>query len=76
MPRFLMRLLWAVRGKRLVRLHLAENQPSVEGILAGRWGGHYVVLAPKLLNDAQQTFSLDGHLEVPAERVLFVQVIG
>lgn len=75
MPRFLMRLLWAVRGKRLVRLHLADNQPSVEGILAGRWGGHYVVLAPKILDAAQRTFSLDGHLEVPAERVLYVQVI-
>lgn len=75
MPRFLMRLVWAVRGKRLARLHLADNQPSVEGILAGRWGGHYVVLAPKLLDKLDRTFSLEGHLEVPAERVLYVQVI-
>jgi hypothetical protein len=75
MPRFLMRLLWAVRGKRLVRLHLAENKPSVEGVLAGRWGGHYVVLAPKILDAHDRSFSLDGHLEVPAERVLYVQVI-
>lgn len=76
MPRFLARAIWACRGKRLVRLHLADNQPSVEGVLAGRWGGHYVVLAPKLLDATQRTFSLDGHLEVPAERVLYVQVIG
>ena len=76
MPRFLVRLMWAIRGRRLVRLHLAENQPSVEGILVGRWSGHYVVLAPKLLDATQRTFSLDGHLEVPAERVLYVQVIG
>ena len=75
MPRFLLRLVWAVRGKRLVRLHLADNQPSVEGILVGRWSGHYVVLAPKILDADQRTFSLTGRLEVPAERVLYVQVI-
>ncbi len=73
MPVFFMRLLWKVRGKRRVRLHLDENRPSVEGILAGRWGGHYVVLAPNLLADGEVPIS--GHVEVPSERVVFVQVL-
>lgn len=73
MPVWMMRLLWKVRGKRKVRLHLNDNEPSVEGILAGRWAGHYVVLAASLLADGELPVS--GHVEVPAERVLLVQVL-
>lgn len=69
----MMRLVWKVRGKRRVRLHLDENQPTVEGILAGRWGGHYVVLAPNILADGDH--KVTGHVEVPAERVVLVQVL-
>ena len=76
MPRWLGRALWAVRGKRRVRLHMVDRAAkSVEGILQGRWGGHYVLLAPQIV-DGDRTYSLTGHLEVPAERVLFVQVYG
>ena len=73
MPAWIMRLVWKVRGKRLVRLHLENNLPSVEGILAGRWGGHYVVLTPQVLSDGSN--KLSGHVEVPAERVVLVQVL-
>jgi hypothetical protein len=73
MPAWLMRLVWRVKGKRRARLHLIDNQPSVEGILAGRWGGHYVVLTPTLLADGEMPVS--GHVEVPAEKVLLVQVL-
>ena len=73
MPVWMMRLLWKVRGKRMVRLHLDNTQPSVEGILAGRWSGHYVVLAANLLADGEVPVA--GHIEVPAERVLLVQVL-
>lgn len=73
MPAWMMRLVWKVRGKRRVRLHLDENQPTVEGILAGRWGGHYVVLAPNILADGDH--QVTGHVEVPAERVVLVQVL-
>ncbi len=73
MPVFLMRLLWRVRGKRRVRLHMVGMNESVEGILAGRWGGHYVVLSASLVN-AQRGTTVKGHVEVPVERVLFVQV--
>jgi hypothetical protein len=68
-----MRLVWKVRGKRRVRLHLTDNQPTVQGVLAGKWGGHYVVLTPTILADGEVTVS--GHVEVPADRVLFVQVL-
>lgn len=70
-----MRLVWAARGKRLVRLHLAGGAPTVEGVLAGRWHGHYVLLRPSVYETADASLSLTGHLEVPAERVLFVQVM-
>lgn len=76
MPRWIARIIWVLRGRRLARLHLADNAPSVEGILVGRWEGHYVLLTPKLLESQGRTYSLDGHLEVPAEKVLYVQVLG
>lgn len=76
MPRWITRLIWAMRGKRMARLHLADNQPSIEGILVGRWAGHYVILAAKLMESGDRTYSLEGHIEVPAERVLLVQVLG
>ena len=76
MPRWIGRVIWALRGKRLARIHLHDNAPSAEGILVGRWGGHYVLLTPKLLEAEGRTYSLDGHLEIPAERVLYVQVLG
>ena len=80
MPSWLLRLVWKVRGKRMVRLHLIDppdgQLPSVEGILVGRWSGHYVLLAPRLLETSEESASLDGHLEVPSERVAFVQVLA
>jgi hypothetical protein len=79
-PRWVGRIIWAFRGKRRVRLHLIDpprgSAPSVEGILQGRWGGHYVVLMPSLIEEVGANAPLDGHLEVPAERVMFVQVLG
>lgn len=71
-----MRLVLALRRKRRVRIHMHRPEaPSVEGILAGRWGGHYVVLAAKVLEAEDRSIALDGHLEIPRENVLFVQVI-
>jgi hypothetical protein len=62
--------------KRLVRLHLADDQPSLEGVLCGHWAGHYVLKLAKILETADATVSLDGHsVRVPRERVVFVQVI-
>lgn len=75
MPAWLMRLVWKVRGKRLARLHLVGDT-TVEGILVGRWSGHYVLLRPSLYESADRSHSLTGHLEVAAERVIFVQVLS
>lgn len=78
MPRWLARMLWKVRGKRAVRLHLEtkDGGMTVEGILVGKMSGHYILLVPKVKNDETRTTALEGHLEVPAERVLFAQVMS
>lgn len=78
-PRWLGRLLYAFRGKRPVRLHLVDapgmqTTPSIDGLLVGRWSGHYVLLVPRVVLDEGQTRALTGTVEVPAERVLFIQV--
>lgn len=60
--------------KRRVRLHFLEADHSLEGILVGRYGGHYVLEQPKMLEANDRTVRMSGHIEVPAERVFFVQV--
>jgi hypothetical protein len=60
----------------MARLHLTDDKPSIEGILAGRWNGHYVVLRPSIYEAADRSISLTGHVEVPAENVLMVQVLS
>jgi len=75
MPRFLARIFYALRGKRRVRLHLINDGPSLGGILLGRWAGHYILMIPQLMSEPDQAIALEGLVEVPAEKVLFVQVI-
>lgn len=79
MPIFLARLIYSVRGKRRVRLHIEDKpgvqMPSMEGILLGRWSGHYVLMVPKLIHGTDQSLALEGMVEVPAERVIFVQIL-
>ena len=75
MPAWLMRLAWKARGKRRVRLHLRGDDPSVEGILLGRYAGHYVLLTATMLEDEDTSVPLDGTVEVPAGNVVFVQVL-
>lgn len=77
LPRWFARLVWHFRGKRQVRLQLSGpgQDATLEGILVGRFGGHYVLLVPKVV-ERQGAVALEGHVEVPAERVLFVQVLG
>lgn len=61
------------RRRRLVRLHLEEPHPTMEGIWAGMAAGHYRLLRPQLLESEARTHSLDGEAWVPAGRVVFVQ---
>jgi hypothetical protein len=79
MPFWLLRLVWKVRGKRMVRVH-CEDRPhtpvtTFEGILAGLHGGHYVLLAAKGLKGVEDSVSFEGILEIPADRVTCVQVL-
>jgi hypothetical protein len=61
----------------MVRLHLAENGPTIEGILTGRVAGHYRVIQARVFENEGRSFPLsdDGQAWVPAGRVVFVQVI-
>lgn len=60
--------------KRLVRLHLENDQPSFEGVLVGFWAGHYVLKLAKLIETADRTHSLEGpSVRVHRDRVVFVQ---
>lgn len=79
MPRWIARILYGIRGKRKVRLQLEDKpglaMPAIEGIMLGRWGGHYILIVPKLIHGPEKSIALDGMVEVPAERVVFVQVM-
>lgn len=63
---------------RLVRLHLNDNLPSVEGLLVSRrtrrYGDHYLVELAKVLEAPDRTVTLEGRrVMVPRERVVLVQ---
>jgi len=64
------------REKRKVRMHLQDG-PSIEGALAARTRHGYLLWAPKLVTDDEQpAVEVEGHVEIPRERVLWWQVIG
>lgn len=65
-----------IRRRRLVRLHLAGDHPSLEGILLGTSAGHYRLANARHIVDEDNSFNLDGEAWVPRERVLYLQVIG
>lgn len=64
------------RRKRKVRVHLTVANESIDGIQVGRRpvAGHYLLLVPKVIEDAGQTVSLEGTLEIPSGNVLYIQV--
>jgi hypothetical protein len=79
MPEWLLRIVWSMRRKRSVIVHFKPStgqESSIGGVLIGRWRHHYVLFAPYILQDAETTVQLDGALEVPAESVLFLQVVS
>lgn len=87
MPRWLARIVYAARGKRLVRVHMEgggagqDTGPAdltIEGILIGRWSGHYILTRARVLESEESAITLGqgGDVEIPTERVLFLQVIG
>ena len=77
MPRWLGRVLWALRGKRRVTMQLesAPNGVTLEGVLVGRWAGHYVLELAKLVDSPDATFAIDARfVEIPKARVIFFEV--
>jgi hypothetical protein len=63
------------RKRRLVRVHLTGNEPSIEGVWMGRVGKHYRLEAVKVIQSAETSHDLEGTALVPVERVAFVQVL-
>lgn len=66
--------------KRRVRVHF-NPIPNIEvsdfeGVLAGRVDGHYLLLTPKLLESGDQTYSLDNAVEIPCDRVWWLERLG
>lgn len=63
--------------RRRVRVHFNPianvDVPDFEGVLAGRVNGHYLLLVPKLLQGGDQSFSLDNAVEIPVERVWWLE---
>lgn len=63
-----------MRRKRMVSLHLKDDQPSVEGLFCGFWARHYVIRVPRVLVGENATQELEGRdLVVPRENVVFMQ---
>ena len=74
MPVWCLKLAWRVRGRRLVRIHQVGGMPTIEGILVGVAAKRYVVLSASVLDSGVAT-EIAGHVEVPRENVMFVQVL-
>ena len=64
------------RKRRLLRLHLEGNKPSLEGIFLGFEAGHYRLANARLLETGDRSIDLEGEAWVPRERVLHAQVLG
>jgi hypothetical protein len=63
------------RRRRLVVVH-QDAGPTVEGVLVHRSMDCYRIANPRLLEAEGQTVPLDGVVEVPRERVLFLQLLA
>lgn len=64
------------RRRRLLRLHLVGQAPSIEGVFLGFEAGHYRLVKGLFLETAQDSHDIVGETWVPRERVLYAQVIG
>ena len=67
---------WFQRRRR-VRVHFlpvpGTELSDFEGVLAGKTGGHYLILTPKLLQDGGSSFTLEHAIEIPENRVWFME---
>ena len=63
------------KRKRLVRVHLVGDEPSIEGIYNGRVDGHYRIDTPSVIEASDRSHSLDGWVLIPSHKVAFIQVL-
>lgn len=63
------------KRKRLVRVHLVGDEPSVEGVYIGRADGHYRIEHASVIESAERSHPLEGWVLIPARKVAFVQVL-
>lgn len=61
--------------KRRVRVHLADDKPSIDGIWVGNAAGHYRIANAELVSEAGDV-QVEGEAWVPADRVLWLQVFA
>lgn len=63
------------KGRRVI-LHLGGGEPSVEGVLAGKHGGWFIIPAPKLhVAATAEPVQMRNPVEVPVDRVVFIEVM-
>jgi hypothetical protein len=55
-----------------------QSDLTIEGVLAGETRRHYIVWAPKVMAEGASSDPVDlwGHVQIPRERVLFIQVLA
>lgn len=63
------------RGNVLVRLHIDGREESFEGVMVGQPNGRYRLKNAHYVAAEGVSTPLEGEALVPAERVLFVQVL-
>jgi hypothetical protein len=66
---------WFAR-KRRVRVHFlphGDGLSDFEGVLDGIVGDCYLLLVPKLLQDADTSYTLDNAVEIPCRNVWFME---
>jgi len=69
-----LKIAWKIRGRKLVRIHQKDGLPSIEGVLVGVAAKRYILLSASILGDGGAT-ELAGHVEIPRENVMLVQVL-
>lgn len=65
-------MIWPMLGKKVVRVHQTDG-PTIEGILVSRAGRHLMLVGARVWETPDASYSLDGTVTIPRERVAFWQ---
>jgi len=63
------------RRAKLVRLHLKDGAPSIDGVFVGYKAGHYRLLKAVIVRSESDSHALEDEAWVPRANVLFAQSI-